>query len=244
MAAYRLVVPLAEAFEAIRGPFAAALGAESRLRLGGGTALGLRWGHRLSTDLDFFIGLADYERARDAIAELGAAFEGRADIGELEWAGGGFKCMVGGRTPVSLFPALPVSRVPVSADTIEGSSVRLEATLEILAKKLLYRVGEREVVGRPRQIAPARDVYDLAYASRYHPALFEAAAAELRPDVLVHASRHLRATHPAVIGREGRDLHTMADETLEFGGRDVVIAALDRHLRDRLPPFPDRARGR
>ena len=244
MTAYRLEAHLAEAFEAVRGPFAAALGGESRLRLGGGTALGLRWGHRASTDLDFFIGLADYERVRDAIVELGAAFEGRADIGGLKWRGGGFECMVGRLTPVSLFPALSISRDPVSADTIDGSEVHLEATPEILAKKLLYRVGEREIVGRPRRIAPARDVYDLAYASRYHPALFEAAAESLQPDVLVHASRHLRATHPAVIGREGRDLHAMADETLEFGGRDVVIAALDRHLRDRLPPLPDRSRGR
>ena len=244
MSAYRLEAPLAEAFAAVRGPFAVAIGDESRLRLGGGTALGLRWGHRLSTDLDFFIGLADYERAGDAIADLGEAFEGRADIAGLESHGGGFECLVAGRTPVSLFPAAAITRFPVSSDTIDGSRVRLEATPEILAKKLLHRVGEREVVGRARRIAPARDVYDLAYASRYHPAMFEAAVEGLRPEVLVHASRHLRATHPAVIGREGRELHAMADEALEFGGRDVVIAALDRHLQDRLPPPPDLIRGR
>ena len=244
MTAYRLETPLAEAFEAVREPFAAAFGDESRLRLGGGTALALRWGHRVSTDLDFFVGLADYEGARDEFAELATAFEGRDEIGELEWQdAGGFACVVGRSTPVSLFPAFSVTRVPVSADTIEGSRVHLEATPEILAKKLFHRVGTTEVGDRPRRIAPARDVYDLAYASRYHPALFEAAAEALQAEVLVRASRHLRTTHPAVTAHEGRNLRGVADETLEFGGRDVVTEAIGRHLGDRLPPLPDRARG-
>ena len=245
MAVYRLEAPLAEAFEAVRGPFAAALGAESRLRLGGGTALGLRWGHRVSTDLDFFVRPGDYDRARDAIAELGAALGGREDVGGLKRApGGGFECVVGGRTPVSLFPAFSVTRVPVSSDTVDGSGVRLEASTEILAKKLVFRVGVSEVGDKVRRTAPGRDVYDLAYASRYHPEAFEAAAAAVERVVLVRARRHLRQTHPAVITREGRALFGMADEALEFGGRDVVIEALDRHLRDRLPPLPDPARER
>lgn len=240
MAAYRMEAPLEEAFEAVRGPFAAAFGDESRLRLGGGTALGLRWGHRVSTDLDFFVRPGDYDRARKAIAELAGVFDDDA-VGELEWEeGGGFRCVVGRRTPVSLFPAFSITPVPVSADTIEGSDVRLEASAEILAKKLFYRVGATEVGVGPRATAPGRDVYDLAYASRYHPTLFEAAAMALQPAVLVRAVRHLRTTHPAVIAQTGRELFGLADETLEFGGRDVVIEALSRHLGDRLPPVPDR----
>lgn len=243
MTPYRLEVLLTEACEAGRDPFAAAIGVESRLRLGGGTALGLRWGHRLNTDIDFSIGLAYYENARDAIAELGAAFEGRANIGDLKWRGGGFECVVGWSTPVSLFPVVSITQVPVSADTIEGSDVHLYATPEVLAKELLCRVGESEVVGRPPGIALTQNVCDLAYASHYHPALFVAAAEGLRPAVPVHASRHLRATHPAVIGWEGRGLHAMADGTLEFGGRDVVVATLERHFQDRLP-FPPRCHPR
>ena len=60
---------------------------------------------------------------------LAAAFKGRADIEGLEWQGGVFRCLVGGRTPVSLFPAAASTRFAVSSDTIDGCAVRLEAAL-------------------------------------------------------------------------------------------------------------------
>ena len=58
--------------------------------------------------------------------------------------GGGAKCIVAGVTPVSFFPAEAFTPDPVSSDTVAGTRVRLEASPEILAKKLVYRVGAGE----------------------------------------------------------------------------------------------------
>ena len=106
MAAYRLDGALAEAFEVVRGPFAAALGNEVRLRLGGGTALALRWAHRRSTDLDFFFSYADQERVREGREALEDGLCRRVEVGRVEVRmGGGAECVVAGVTPVSFFPA-------------------------------------------------------------------------------------------------------------------------------------------
>ena len=93
---------------------------------------------------------------------------------------------------------------------------------------------------RAGRLAPARDVYDLAYASRHHPEEFERAAAAMPFNVLEDALVHLRATDPEVFAGEGRELVGVADESLELGGRDVVVVAIERHLRGRPPPLPRR----
>ena len=241
MAAYRLAGALAEAFEVVRCPFAAALGNEVRLRLGGGTALAFRWAHRRSTHLDFFFSYADQERVREGREALEDGLCRRVEVGRIEVRmGGGAKCIVAGATPVSFFPAESFTPDPVSSDTLAGTRVWLEASPEILAKKLVYRVGAGEEAVRSGRIAPARDVYDLAYASRHHPEVFERAAAAMPFNVLEDALVHLRATDPRLIAGEGRELVGVADESLELGGRDVVVDAIDRHLRGRPPPLPRR----
>ena len=241
MAAYRLAGALAEAFEVVRGPFAAALGNEVRLRLGGGTALALRWAHRRSADLDFFFSYADQERVREGHEALEDGLCQRVEVGQLEVRmGGGAECIVAGVTPVSFFPAAALTPDPVSSDTLAGTRVWLEASPEILAKKLVYRVGAGGEAVRAGRIAPARDVYDLAYASRHHPEVFDRAAAAMPFNVLEDALVHLRATDPQVIAGEGRELVGVADESLELEGRDVVVAAIDRHLRGRPPRLPRR----
>ena len=151
--------------------------------------------------------------------------------------------MVAGVTPVSFFPAEAIAPDPVSSDTLAGTPVWLEASLEILAKKLVYRVGAGEEAVRAGQIAPARDVYDLAYASRHHPEVFERAAAAMPFNVLEDALVHLHATDPQMIAGEGRELVGVADKSLELGGgtslstRSTGISGGDR------PVFPaDRLR--
>lgn len=241
MAAYQLAGALAKAFEVVRGPFAAALGNEVRLRLGGGTALALRWAHRRSTDLDFFFSYADQERVREGREALEDGLCQRVEVGQVEVRmGGGAECIVAGVTPVSFFPAEALTPDPVSSDTLAGTRVWLEASPEILAKKLVYRVGAGGEAVRAGRIAPARDVYDLAYASRHHPEVFERAAAAMPFNVLEDALAHLHATDPQVIAVEGRELVGVADESLELEGRDVVVDAIDRHLRGRPPRLPRR----
>lgn len=241
MAAYRLAGALAEAFEVVRGPFAVALGHELRMRLGGGTALALRWAHRKSTDLDFFFSYADQERVRERREALEDGLCRRVEVGRVEVrTGGGATCIVGGVTPVSFLPAETFTPAPVSSDTLAGTRVWLEASPEILAKKLVYRVGAGGEAVRAGRLAPARDVYDLAYASRHHPEEFERAAAAMPFNVLEDALVHLRATDPEVLAGEGRELVGAADESLELGGRDVVVDAIERHLRGRPPRLPRR----
>ena len=118
--------------------------------------------------------------------------------------GGGAKCIVAGVTPVSFFPAGAFTPDPASSDTLAGARVWLEASSEILAKELVYRVGAGEETVRAGRIAPGRDVYDLAYAYRHHPEVFERAAAALPFNVLEDALAHLRATDPQMIAGEGR----------------------------------------
>lgn len=243
MAAFRLAGPLAGAFEAVRGPFAAALGSELHLRLGGGTALALRWNHRRSTDLDFFFAYEHYPRVRDGAAALEAALRRVPGVQGVQMAaapalgvGAGAECVVEGVTPVSFFPTDELTSRPASFDTIAGSRVWLESAPEILAKKLVYRVAGLADEAGQRRIAPARDVYDLAYAARHHPEDFGRAAEAMPFNVLGDALSHLRETSAEEIARSGRPLSRLADSSLAFEAKDVVVDALGRHLRAR----PDR----
>ena len=247
MAAYRLAGPLAEGFEAVRGPFAAALGSELRLRLGGGTALALRWNHRRSTDLDFFFSYRHYPRVRDGAAALEAALLRAPGVQRVQMAaapalgaGAGAECVVEGVTPVSFFPTDELTSRPVSFDTIAGSRVWLESAPEILAKKLVYRVAGLVAEADQRRFAPARDVYDLAYAARHQAEDFGRAAEAMPFNVLADALSHLRVTSAEDLARSGRPLSRLADGSLAFEARDVVVDALGRHLRARPSVRPDR----
>ncbi|MYC52027.1 MAG: nucleotidyl transferase AbiEii/AbiGii toxin family protein [Gammaproteobacteria bacterium] len=55
MAEYHLPAGPAELLETARQTIGKYLGGEHHLRLGGGTALAARWGHRHSTDVDLFV---------------------------------------------------------------------------------------------------------------------------------------------------------------------------------------------
>lgn len=155
------------------------------MRMGGGTVLMLRFGHRVSKDIDLFI-----HDAR-ALAYLSPRLNEAAGHGGLEYQEQAnaikFLLPLG---DVGFIVAGSATRPP-PAETLEfeGWRIPLDATAEILAKKLLYRA----------ESLKARDVFDMAVALALdRPAAMEAirAAASTRPALL----RRLRALAPEPAG--------------------------------------------
>lgn len=127
----------AELLEAVRKPLGHHLGGELEMRLGGGTALAARWRHRYSTDVDLFVHPADYEGLFKSEQWFRADLELHARSARNIVIEPGFARIVlpdGGEISVSTSPSLTAH--PVSGDTVRGTSVPLETTAEILAKKL------------------------------------------------------------------------------------------------------------
>lgn len=188
MAEYDLPAGPAELFETVRGTLGDYLGGEHHMRLGGGTALAARWAHRHSTDVDLFVGPAPYERLfherlafRDQLQrQLGARAvdidSGIATIHFLQ------EDQLG---EVTLATSPPLTRLPSSSDTVRNTAVHLEATAEILAKKLHYRMF---LQGR---LVP-RDLYDLAIASDRDPGPLRSALSVVDASDLqeIHAQLH------------------------------------------------------
>ena len=135
------------------------------LRMGGGTILQARWGHRRSTDADLFCDPGIYV---ETIRQHGAAMESELGrIADDAVDGEPFVdlvatyCRVGG-TEVTILPAAPlIDDNP--GRCVPGTTVRTESTADILAGKLVHRMGGAGVV-------EPRDVFDIVAAERHDPA--------------------------------------------------------------------------
>jgi predicted nucleotidyltransferase component of viral defense system len=118
--------------------------------LGGGTVLIFRFEHRLSKDIDLFLHDAQWlpvltPRLNDTTAAMATSYQERGNSLKLVMPRGDIHFIVSG----------PVTEA-AAADSIVfmGRTFLLEATEEILAKKLLYRAA---------QFQP-RDIFDFAVA--------------------------------------------------------------------------------
>ena len=231
MAEYDLPDGPRQLFEQVRRPLGYYLGGEHHLTLGGGTALAMRWTHRSSIDLDF---TADY-----AITDRLPASGFRAEIERL----------TGQQAYVTFNPGLTridlphgeitvdashsLTRRPRSADTIAGTRIALHTNGEILARKLGYRM-----LAKGRYLA--RDLYDLAVASRADPRAFSTALDALHPDSLATLHTNLgRVDQDHIVSRSPPLLDPThpreADDFLR-----ILERAIRRHLVDRDPPAPSR----
>ena len=119
-------------------------------RLGGGTVLMFRFDHRISKDIDIFThdaqALSFLSPRLNATAEREAAeYQEEANLLKLVLPAGDIDFIVAA-------PVIPEAR-PVMT-MVAGRMVALEATSEILAKKLAYRADSFKV----------RDVFDMASA--------------------------------------------------------------------------------
>jgi hypothetical protein len=161
------------------------------LTLDGGTVLMLRLGHRLSKDIDLF--LTDVRwlalltpRLNDFSASLTGDYVEQSNSVKLVLAVG----------DIDFIAAAPVTRVGATEIlNHQGRGFQLEATEEILAKKLLYRA---------EQLKP-RDVFDLV------------AAAEADRDTALRAVLSAATKRPVL----ERRLAYLARQSLEELSRDI-----------------------
>lgn len=140
------------------------------LRMGGGTILQARWGHRMSFDADLFCDPGTYART---IAKSGPAIERAINtIADSVEEGASFVdqiasfCHVAG-IEVTILPAAALIGSPTGR-VVPNTTIDTESTADILAAKLVHRMCGAGVI-------EPRDLFDLAAAERYDPnALHEA----------------------------------------------------------------------
>jgi len=134
-------------------------GAPLRWSFGGGTALMLRYAHRISTDIDIFVPDPQWlpslsPRLNEAAEALGADFVEDAQFlkfrlpeGEIDFVACGW-----------------LTSAPCERQVVLGSEVSVETPAEIVGKKLWFRAGRFR----------ARDLYDLATVIELEPASLDA----------------------------------------------------------------------
>ena len=134
------------------------------LRMGGGTILQARWGHRQSTDADLFCDPREYV---GTVRQHGAAMESAIRrVADEEEEGEPFVdlvatfCRIEG-TEVTILPAAALLE-DRSERRVPGTSVRTDSTADILAGKLVHRLGGTGVV-------EPRDLFDIVAAERHDP---------------------------------------------------------------------------
>jgi nucleotidyltransferase AbiEii toxin of type IV toxin-antitoxin system len=160
--------------------------------MGGGTVLMLRFGHRLSKDIDLFLHDAQWlsiltPRLNDTAAAMVVDYVEQASNVKLVLPHGDIDFIVAGTV---------TGAEPAEAMDFMGYSFRLESTEEIIAKKLLYRAEHLK----------ARDVFDLA------------TVAEIDPDSAARALAATSSKRP-VLKRRLEYLSRLSDEEL---ARDIL----------------------
>ena len=144
-------------------------------RLGGGTVLMFRLDHRISKDIDLFTNDAQAigflsPRLNEVAAAEAQDYEEQANSVKLVLPEGDIDFIASGTV---------VTSEPEGTLDFAGRSLALDATAEILAKKLLYRAASFK----------ARDVFDMA------------TALALAPAAALQAIRATENVHPALLRR-------------------------------------------
>ena len=224
----------AELLERVREPLGHRLGGEHKMRLGGGTALAARWEHRHSTDVDLFVDASDYEKLFKGEQRFRAALGLHTRSARSIVVEPGFARIVltdGGEISVSTSPSLTAH--PVSGDTVRGTSVPLETTAEILAKKLRYRMIQNA------QIVP-RDLYDISFARWNDPKALQTALSTLKDEHLQDIDTELGYLPSGWMKRHHQILIAPISRPDAENAVGLVRGVLQEHIRSRMP---DRDRG-
>ena len=121
--------------------------------MGGGTVLMMRMHHRLSNDIDLFLHDAQWlarltPRLNDLAAEMARDYSEQANSVKLVLAQGDIDFVVAGSV---------TGVEPTETLDFGGRNVMLEATEEILAKKLFFRAALIKTAGRVRPRCSARE---------------------------------------------------------------------------------------
>lgn len=182
---------------------------------GGGTVLMLRYGHRLSKDIDIFVPDPQYlgyvtPRLSEQAANLTQDYTEAATFVKLQFDEGEIDF-------VAAPNLLPAAAAWESWEVL-GRQVKVETSAEIVAKKMYYR-GDR---------ATARDLFDLALVIERDPQ-------SLR-DAATFINRH-RAAFIEQIADPGRGLLAAfaAIQTLDYQPTYAHCAELARSFLHQLP---------
>jgi len=234
MAEYDLPAGPAGLLEAVREPFGEHLGGEHRMRLGGGTALAARWGHRHSTDLDLVTDQDSYVQLwerRDAFVRAIIQRAGPTEVlTVLRW---NTKIVLHGGREITLFTSLPQTDNPRSEDTVRGTRVPLETNAEILAKKLWGRMlDSRKLL--------VRDLYDFAVARHHDPAAVQDAMKNIDVSDLRQLHRELQSLPEGWTQRANQ--RALIRPAFMEEAKDPAPFVAQEVLREILSRTPDRSR--
>jgi Nucleotidyl transferase AbiEii toxin, Type IV TA system len=187
--------------------------------MGGGTVLMMRMHHRLSNDIDLFLHDAQWlarltPRLNDQVAGMVRDYSEQANSVKLVLAQGDIDFVVTGA----------VSGVaPAEALDFRGRTIMLEATEEILAKKLFFRGA----------LLKPRDVFDLVAAHEIFPDAAARAidAAASRRDLQLARLRELALAPESVLTSDILPLR-------DFGRLvpSMIAAAIDLIKREARAP--------
>ena len=180
---------LATVFETIDGTLASIVPAGQRWRLGGGTVLAARWGHRNSTDIDIFLpedsGIValDPRWNREFTDQMSALGATRAEVqtGSLKFS------FPTGRVEITQLD--PTPNVPPERGLVDGREIAVYGTAQILTGKLH---------GRGMRL-PVRDIFDIAVARHEDPDALRTAVNFLDRNLsaeVIHTIRLEAQTYP------------------------------------------------
>ena len=188
------------------------VGSTPDLVLGGGTVLMLRFHHRLSRDIDFFLNDVQIlsmitPRLNDLTSRIALDYVEQANSVKLVLKEGDIDFIVAGN----------ITRTnPVETIEMSNRVFLLETTEEILAKKLFYRAAHFK----------PRDVFDLVAVHRRDPASVASAlrASSSRKPELERRLKDLSKQAP----------DQLASDILPFEGFSDIIPAMVQTVRDLL----------
>ena len=141
---------------------------------GGGTVLMRRYRHRFSKDIDIFVPDPQYlgylsPRLNDEIGELAPRFIEQSEFVKFYFPEG----------EIDFIASVPLTRSPVLMETVLGRKVRVQTSVEIIARKLQFRGVN----------FTARDIFDFAMV------------AEREPEAIQRIPQILRERRHAVLSR-------------------------------------------
>ena len=217
---------LAAAFETVDAALGQVVPPGQRWRLGGGTLLAARWGHRRSTDLDIFLpadsGLAILDPRwnpdfANAMRRIGAA---SVDVvtDSLKFS------FPSGRIEITQLD--PVPDLPVIQAMVDGRALAVYHSACVLTGKLHGR-GAR---------LPARDVFDIGVARSEDPGSLRTAVnyidSNLRAEIVhllrVDAAGYAEGAAEAIIDPAPQWEHLVAD------GLSAAVAAVEQSTYERV----------
>jgi predicted nucleotidyltransferase component of viral defense system len=183
--------------------------------LGGGTVLMLRFHHRLSRDIDFFLNEVQLlsmitPRLNDLTSRISLDYVEQANSVKLVLNEGDIDFIVAGNVTRS---------VPVETILMSNRVMRLETTEEIIAKKLFYRAAHFK----------PRDVFDLVAVHRRES---EAVERALRATVTRKAQLERRLAELAKLSGD-----ELATDILPFEGFSSIIPTMVRTAQNLVAPM-------